>query len=356
MVSDEYLDKISGLPLDEWQLVQVKFALDLLPEDQIDLFLDERMNYQQMEQIRIALMDGVSPKVVKREMTVTVPWDVMRQIRIRESESRDYHDIAEVVQGLREDLKSYQDKECDYLQEQHRLSNKIKSLEQELKESMDENNRLQTEKQDLQETTMQTERQLQNMNLKQEDLTKQVQNFTDVVQQKNEEIRNKNKELSEIQDECASMKATIEKLEKQAEQLRTQIDKVVRDEQPKRWFRKPFDLTKTLMRIDFDAAQLEQIRLAFDEGCSEQQLKTIARKKLDADKMSQLRQYYFLLNRRMTATDDVAEDQSPNPAPENYIPDSERGMDALPVPEDMYIADADWRMNDETYFADVIGN
>lgn len=107
MTEEELLKEAESMELDEWQMIQVKLGLKILPESSIKIYMDKAFSHRQMEQIRIALMDGIEPKIIKKAMKPEIGYEGMQQVRMRELQNVQIGHILQSVQKIKDDLTQY---------------------------------------------------------------------------------------------------------------------------------------------------------------------------------------------------------------------------------------------------------
>ena len=387
MTEEELVLKINDMELDEWQMQQVKLAFHILSPEQIDLLLNPAYSYRQMEQLRIALMDGIAPDVVKAEMNTDVRYTDMQKVRIREMRGMEYRMLAESIGKLEKDIQERYSAELQEWKEQcHKLKLEIQKLHEEKQCAENDEQKMAEQFAVLEEAKTELEEKLK----QEEDTKKQVEEQLICAEADRQELtgclkllkEEKTKLEEELKQEYAAKKQTEEQLtakkdelqkltaqlklagEEKAE-LETELgsikhklqEKVVHDEQPEQpkrgiypLFKRKWDLNQIIMHTDFDANQLKEIRLALEDELTEEQMKTIVKKKLDAGKMCQLRQYYDMVNRKNqkdTIADSGGEQQSGQTVPPVKKLSEPEVEEESGIPEGMYLPDEEWRRNYE---------
>lgn len=98
MDEKELLEKAKKMELDEWQMVQVRLGLKLLPVTSIESYMRKELSHRQMEQMRIALMDGIPLEDVIQMMNPEIDFQEMQRRRI----AYQLLNLSEITQSLTE--------------------------------------------------------------------------------------------------------------------------------------------------------------------------------------------------------------------------------------------------------------
>lgn len=246
MTEKELLEKAESMDLDEWQILQVKLGLKILPVSSILIYLQKELSHRQMEQMRISLMDGIEPKTVKKVMKAEIGYEGMQQIRLRELQNVHIGQILQSIQKMESSLSHYAENDSNREETIAQLKEKIQELE----------------------ITIDSQQQ---RIVQYEETLKRVQS-QNVVHGEQFKEKNLLKKFFCRNNKCDDL---LSKVEKQK----------------------------------FDAKQIEEIRLSVEDGLTEEQIMMIAVPNIEAEKMQQLRLFYKTVNQKnsLTITEDKKE-------------------------------------------------
>lgn len=117
MDEKELLEKAKEMELDEWQMVQVRLGLKLLPVTSIESYMRKELSHRQMEQLRIALMDGMPLEDVVQMMHPEIDFQEMQRRRI----AYQMMNLSEITQSLTE-IRGF----CDRTRQDEKIISQLK--------------------------------------------------------------------------------------------------------------------------------------------------------------------------------------------------------------------------------------
>lgn len=200
MTKEELIEQVEGT-LDQWQMIQIRLSLKTLPVEKIQIYSDGSYTHRQMEQIRIAFMDGV---VLDPDPSMSV--DQLQKIRLEYIRRQGLDDVTAAMQQQTDAIMRFQTQIDAFLN----LQDDFQKLQKE------------------------------NLKLRQD--------------------------LAEAKKECRS------------------------------GFRRKKRLMNFLTDSRFTADQLKEIRLGMEEGLSTQQMESLSKVKMPAERMKQLRLLFRFMN------------------------------------------------------------
>ncbi|MCM1494735.1 MAG: hypothetical protein NC089_02950 [Bacteroides sp.] len=287
---NELLNLAKEKKLDSWQIFEVKLGLDILPAEMIKKYMDADYDYLQMEQIRIALVDGI-PENELEALKPDMDWREMQQFRINKMKGEHSEDILVSIKALEEQFARMQTKAEKQEAENCQLKEKIQKQDTVIRKK---DTALAEQKQEL------------------EDLRKSLKEKEDIIGGLEAVIKSREADLEVCQKKLEEMRK--EKVVHH-EQF-SETNKQPREKKILQFFRfskkREFSIIKIIESSRFTPEQIEEIRLSLEDNLSENQLQKIAVESNSFERMKQLRLFYKTMNDRYKEMDSdrVQEKQS----------------------------------------------
>lgn len=320
---NELLNLAKEKKLDSWQIIEVKLGLDILPAELIKKYMDADYDYLQMEQIRIALIDGI-PESEMEAMKPDMEWREMQQFRINKMKGEHSENILVSIKALEEHFARLQSRLDKQEVENCQLKGKI---QQQDKMICQRDTALADQKQEL------------------EDLRKLLKEKEDIIGGLEAVIKSRETDLKACQKELEEIRKTEvvhgEQLPEAGEQPREK--KILRlFELPRK---KKFSIINIIESSKFTPEQIEEIRLALEDNLSEEQIQKIAVESNSFERMKQLRLFYKTMNDKSKESNSDRKQEKQLEHNPDLIPLEEDGRELLfdmedgMFPEEMFMTD-----------------
>lgn len=322
---NELLNLAKEKKLDSWQIIEVKLGLDVLPVELIKKYMDTGYDYLQMEQIRIALIDGI-PANEMEAMKPDMGWREMQQFRINKMKGEHSEDILVSIKALEEHFTSLQSRLDKQEAENCQLKEKVQKQDKiicqkdaalaEQKQEMEHLRKLLKEKEDI------------------------IGGLEAVIKSREADLKACRKELEEIR------KTEVvhgEQLPEAGGQPRGK--KILRLLGLPR--KKEFSIINIIESSKFTPEQIEEIRLSLEDNLSEVQIQGIAVESNSSERMKQLRLFYKTMNdksKEIKRDSDMIQEKQSEHKPD-FIPPEEDSRELLfdmedgMFPEEMFMTD-----------------
>lgn len=321
--NNELLNLAKEKKLDSWQIIEVKLGLDVLPAELIKKYMDVNYDYLQMEQIRIALIDGI-PANEMEAMKPDMGWREMQRFRINKMKGEHSEDILVSIKALEEHFTSLRSR-----------SDKLEAENCQLKEKVQKQDKMICQKDTALAEQKQEMEHLRKLLKEKEDI---IGGLEAVIKSREADLKACRKELEEIR------KTEVvhgEQLPEAGGQPRGK--KILRLLGLPR--KKEFSIINIIESSKFTPEQIEEIRLSLEDNLSEVQIQGIAVESNSSERMKQLRLFYKTMNdksKEIKRDSDMIQEKQSEHKPD-FIPPEEDGRELLfdmedgMFPEEMFM-------------------
>lgn len=321
---NELLNLAKEEKLDSWQMIEVKLGLDVLPAELIKKYMDVNYDYLQMEQIRIALIDGIPVNEIEA-MKPDMGWREMQRFRINKMKGEHSEDILVSIKALEEHFASLRSKSDKQEAENCQLKEKVQKQD---KMICKRDTALADQKQEL------------------EDLRKLLKEKEDIIGGLEAVIKSREADLKA----CRKELEEIRKMEVVHGEQLPEAGGQPREKKILRLLglpRKKKSIINIIESSKFTPEQIEEIRLSLEDNLSEVQIQGIAVESNSSERMKQLRLFYKTMNdksKEIKRDSDMIQEKQSEHRPD-FIPPEEDGRELLfdmedgMFPEEMFMTD-----------------
>lgn len=264
--------------LDSGQICAVKLGFDVLSEEEILKYMDAGYNYLQMDQIRIALMDGVSVNEIEA-MKPEMNWKEMQRFRLNKLKGEHAEDLLESIKALEGHFARLSERMDKQAEENTRL-----------KENVQKQDELICKKDAV---LAEREQELEHMGKLLSEKESLIQNLESTIQDRETELEASQKRLEAVKKEVVHREQLPDADDQEKERTLLRFLRFPR--------KKEFSIMDLITSARFASEQIEEIRLSLEDNLSEEQIQRIAVESNSFERMKQLRLFYKTMNQRSKA-------------------------------------------------------